>query len=79
MSAKQQSASKIHDQRPVLNKEQVTEEMIRDKRQFTGDRLYDHLKKWEQIYRIPTTKPRTYDEQLLEMIRVYRALTQVIH
>jgi hypothetical protein len=42
--------------RSVLTKEQVTEEMIYDKRQFMVDRLYDHLKNWEQIYGIPTTQ-----------------------
>jgi hypothetical protein len=58
MSAKQ-SSSKICDQAPVLTKEQETEEMIHDKRQLMADRLYDHLKNWEQIYGIPTTKPIT--------------------
>jgi hypothetical protein len=79
MSAKQQSASKKYDQRLVLTKEQINEEMLHDKTQFTAHRLYDHIKNWEQIYGIPTNKPRTYDERLLEMIRVYCALTQVMH
>jgi hypothetical protein len=52
--------------------------MLCNKRHFKADRLYDHLKNWEQIYGIPTNKSKTYDEQLLEIIGVYCALETII-
>jgi hypothetical protein len=47
----QQSSSKIFDRRPVLTKEQVTEEMLHDKeREFIADRLYTTTSKTGSKY-----------------------------